>query len=83
MKIFLTAKDEEEIYRKVEKRYRAEDAERHVAELIENGDERHKPILSALDKTDFNCLATRFLSKYDCSIDENSQWEGLILDYVS
>ncbi len=83
MKIVLTKRDEEEIYRKVAKRHRAEDAERHVLELIENGRADDKPILSVLDKDDFICLAERFLSKYDSNIDENSQWECLIEDYIN
>ena len=87
MKIIFTLRDEEEIYRKVEKRYRTEDAERHVHDILssleDTGDDLVRGYaLCALTKADFESLAEKFLENYDCTIDENSQWENLINSYV-
>ena len=86
MKIKLTPKQEQHIYRKVELRYNMEDAERHINTLIEGCDkdsesERLKK-LESLGKSDYRFLAEEFQDNHDCNLDDNSQWMNLIENYI-
>ncbi len=86
MKIKLTSKQEQHIYRKVELQYNMEDAERHINTLIEECDkdsesERLKK-LESLGKSDYRFLAEEFQDNHDCNLDDNSQWMNLIENYI-
>ena len=38
--------------------------------------------LYSLSIADFKAMATVFEDNYDCNVDENSQWENLVTDYI-
>lgn len=57
--------------------YRVEDAKRHAADLY--GDE--PDVLACLDDGDYAYMAECFEDKYDCNVDENSQWRSIV-EYV-
>lgn len=63
---------DEEIFRRIQRQYRIEDAERHCEELGHDG----------LDNDDFEKIADEFLDNYDCNISENEQFENVIRKYI-
>lgn len=63
---------DEEIFRRIQRQYRIEDAERHCEELGHDG----------LDNDDFEKIADMFLDNYDCNISENEQFENVIKKYI-
>ena len=64
---------DEEIFRRIQRQYRIEDAERHCKDLG----------YINLDDVDFENIADEFLNNYDCNIPENDQFENIINNYVS
>lgn len=63
---------DEEIFRRIQRQYRIEDAERHCEDLGHDG----------LDNDDFEKIADEFLDNYDCNISENEQFESVIKKYI-
>ena len=64
---------DEEIFRRIQKQYRIEDAERHCEDLGYDN----------LNSDDFENIADIFLNNYDCNIAENTQFENIIENYVT
>lgn len=67
-------------YRKQELSYRTQDAHAHAIGMRET-DER-VPDPEAMQSSDFEEIALRFLDDYDCNLSENQQWENVILRYA-
>lgn len=63
---------DEEIFRRIQKQYRIEDAKRHCENLCYND----------MGEDDFEIIADEFLNNYDCNISENDQFENIINNYV-
>ena len=64
---------DEEIFRRIQKQYRIEDAKRHCEDLGYDN----------LNSDDFENIADTFLNNYDCNIAENAQFENIIENYVT
>lgn len=64
---------DEEIFRRIQKQYRIEDAKRHCEDLGYDN----------LNSDDFENIADTFLNTYDCNISENTQFENIIENYVT
>lgn len=64
---------DEEIFRRIQKQYRIEDAKRHCEDLGYDN----------LNSDDFENIAEAFLNNYDCNISENTQFENIIENYVT
>lgn len=64
---------DEEIFRRIQKQYRIEDAKRHCEDLGYDN----------LNSDDFENIADTFLNNYDCNIAENAQFENIIKNYVT
>lgn len=64
---------DEEIFRRIQKQYRIEDAKRHCEDLCYDN----------LNSDDFENIADTFLNNYDCNIAENAQFENIIENYVT
>jgi len=67
----------EVVYRYQNMQYRIQDVKNHIEDLEANG---LIPIIEWNDK-DIRFLASEFLDKYDCNIDENTQFETLITEF--
>lgn len=63
---------DEEIFRRIQRQYRIEDAEMHCEELGYDD----------LDNDDLEKIADMFLDNYDCNISENEQFENVIRKYI-
>lgn len=64
---------DEEIFRRIQKQYRTEDAKRHCEDLGYDN----------LNSDDFENIADTFLNNYDCNISENAQFENIIKNHVT
>lgn len=64
---------DEEIFRRIQKQYRIEDAKSHCEDLGYDN----------LNTDDFENIADTFLNNYDCNIAENAQFENIIFNYVT
>lgn len=64
---------DEEIFMRIQKQYRIEDAKRHCKDLGYDN----------LNSDDFENIADTFLINYDCNIAENTQLENIIENYVT
>lgn len=64
---------DEEIFRRIQKQYRIEDAERHCEDLGYDN----------LNFDDFENIANTFLENYDCNVSENAQFENIIKNHVT
>lgn len=64
---------DEEIFRRIQKQYRIEDAKRHCEDLGYDN----------LNSDDFENIADTFLNNYDCNIAEKAQFENIIENYVT
>ena len=64
---------DEKVFRRIQKQYRIEDAERHCEDLGYDN----------LNSDDFENIADIFLNNYDCNIAENTQFESIIENYVT
>lgn len=69
----LKATSNDELYREQEFEYRKQDAENHAEEMGVDG---------ILTEEDYYEIAQRFLNKQDCNIDENTQFEYIINEYL-
>lgn len=70
----------EAAYRKQELSYRTQDAHVHVIDMHETN--ACVPDPEAMQSSDFEEIALRFLDDYDCNLSENQQWENAILQYA-
>lgn len=70
----------EAAYRKQELSYRIQDAHVHVVDMHETS--ACVPDPEAMQSSDFEEIALRFLDDYDCNLSENQQWENVILQYA-
>lgn len=70
----------EAAYRKQELSYRTQDAHVHVVDMHETN--ACVPDPEAMQSSDFEEIALRFLDDYDCNLNENRQWENVILRYA-
>ena len=70
----------EAAYRKQELSYRTQDAHVHVIDMHETN--ACVPDPEAMQSSDFEEIALRFLDDYDCNLSENQQWENVILQYA-
>lgn len=70
----------EAAYRKQELSYRTQDAHVHVIDMHETN--ACVPDPEAMQSSDFEEIARRFLDDYDCNLSENQQWENVILQYA-
>lgn len=70
----------EAAYRKQELFYRMQDAHVHVIDMHETY--ACVPDPEAMQSSDFEEIALRFLDDYDCNLSENQQWENVILQYA-
>ena len=70
----------EAAYRKQELSYRTQDAHVHVVDMHETNECVPDP--EAMQSSDFEEIALRFLDDYDCNLSENQQWENVILQYA-
>lgn len=70
----------EAAYRKQELSYRMQDAHVHVIDMHETN--ACVPDPEAMQSSDFEEIARRFLDDYDCNLSENQQWENVILRYA-
>lgn len=70
----------EAAYRKQELSYRMQDAHVHVIDMHETN--ACVPDPEAMQSSDFEEIARRFLDDYDCNLSENQQWENVILQYA-
>ena len=70
----------EAAYRKQELSYRTRDAHVHVVDMHETN--ACVPDPEAMQSSDFEEIALRFLDDYDCNLSENQQWENVILQYA-
>lgn len=70
----------EAAYRKQELSYRTQDAHVHVVDMHETN--ACVPDPEAMQSSDFEEIALRFLDDYDCNLSENQQWENVILQYA-
>lgn len=70
----------ETAYKKRELSYRTQDAHAHVIDMHET--DEHVPDPEAMQSSDFEEIALRFLDDYDCDLSENQQWENVILRYA-
>lgn len=70
----------EAAYRKQELSYRTQDAHVHVIDMHETNSCVPDP--EAMQSSDFEAIALRFLDDYDCNLSENRQWENVILQYA-
>ena len=70
----------EAAYRKQELSYRTQDAHVHVIDTHETNGRVPDP--EAMQSSDFEEIALRFLDDYDCNLSENRQWENVILQYA-
>lgn len=70
----------EAAYRKQELSYRTQDAHVHVVDMHETN--ACVPDPEAMQSSDFEEIALRFLDDYDCNLSENQQWENVILRYA-
>lgn len=64
---------DEEIFRRIQKQYRIEDAKMHCEDLGYDN----------LNSDDYENIADTFLNNYDCNIAENTQFENIIENYVT
>lgn len=64
---------DEEIYRRMQLQYTIEDVKRHCEDL---------EIEEYLSDRDYQIIAEQFLDKQDCNIDQNSQYQNLIKNYL-
>ena len=64
---------DEEIFRRIQKQYRIEDAKMHCEDLGYDN----------LNSDDYENIADTFLNNYDCNIAENTQFESIIENYVT
>lgn len=64
---------DEEIFRRIQKQYRIEDAKRHCEDLGYDN----------LNSDDFENIADTFLNNYDYNIAENAQFENIIENYIT
>lgn len=76
----LSAEEIEAAYRYQRKNYLRADADCHITELFDHG-------MISLDHKELcmeyiDAISEQFDNKYDCDIDENSQWETLILEFI-
>ena len=65
----------EAAYRKQELSYRTQDAHVHVIDMHETNGRVPDP--EAMQSSDFEEIALRFLDDYDCNLSENRQWENV------
>lgn len=70
----------EAAYRKQELSYRTQDAHVHVVDMHETN--ACVPDPEAMQSSDFEEIALRFLDDYDYNLSENQQWENVILQYT-
>lgn len=66
-------KTDEEIFSRIQKQHRIEDAKRHCEDLG----------FDDLDFDDFENIADTFLNNYNCDISENAQFENIIENYIT
>lgn len=64
---------DEEIFRRIQKQYRIDDAKRHCEDLGYDN----------LNFDDFENIANTFLENHDCNVSENAQFENIIKNYVT
>lgn len=64
---------DKEIFRRIQKQYRMDDAIRHCEDLGYDN----------LNSDDFENIADTFLKNYDCNVSENAQFEKIIENYVT
>lgn len=64
---------DKEIFRRIQKLYRMDDAIRHCEDLGYDN----------LNSGDFENIADTFLKNYDCNASENAQFEKIIENYVT